>query len=431
MTRPRTSANLSFSTEVTVSGPFFSSPETTKPVNNFDISYVGDATLLRKVNESAVLQLIRDQGPISRTEAARRLGLSLPTVTRIVSVLMDAGLIYAHSSADSSGGRRPVLLDFNYRSSLVIGICIQEQMTGALADLGGTILCRASTSSRHGEEGVAALINLIRQLEQEARALELPVRGVGVGAPSIVTQPEGVVAWAPVLGWRDLPLRERLEAALGMRVVVQNEINLLALGERWRGAGKGFTNLACVSLGAGIGAGLIIDGQLYNGAHDAAGEIGYLLPGERFLGRTYDTFGSLESEAGSHGIIRRALAHLADGMPSELPSSPGLTASFVLHAARNGDTAAVAAVKETVDLLALAIANLACTVDPQRIIITGELAEFADLFLDAIRIRLVGLVPVVPELVLSDLGMDAAVLGAVAVVLQETSDALFVQPPRA
>jgi predicted NBD/HSP70 family sugar kinase len=400
-------------------------------VNNYDVSHSGDATLLRKVNESAILELIQEHGPISRTEVAGRLGLSLTTVTRIVSLLIDHGLIYVHSSADSSGGRRPILLDFNYRASLIIGVYIQRNMVGALADLNGTILHRASAPSQQGEAGIQVLVGLIGELRRKADALGLPVRGVGVGAPSIVTQPDGFITWAPVLAWRDVPLRRRLEEALGLPVVVQNEINLLALGENWRGAGRGIDNLACISLGAGVGAGLVVNGQVYNGAHYAAGEIGYLVPGERFLGRTYDTFGCLESEAGSQGIVRRALAHLAAGEPSALQGQPALTVDAVLGAARAGDPLAQTVVRETVDYLALAIANLACIVDPERIIITGELAEFGDLFLEPIRARIAGLVPATPDIVLSDLRMDATVLGAVAIVMRETSDSLFVQPSRA
>jgi len=399
-------------------------------VSNNDVSHTGDSTLLRRVNQSAILELIQELGPISRSELARRLGLSLATITRIVTPLIEDDLIYEHSSAGSSGGRRPILLDFNYRASLIVGVYIGRNMVGALADLNGTILCRLSVPSKQGEPGLQALVDFIQCLCSEARELGVPVRGVGVGAPSIVLQPDGIVAWAPTLGWRQLPLRQYLEAALSLPVVVQNEINLIAVGERWRGAGRGIDNLACISLGGGIGAGLVIGGQVYNGSHHAAGEIGYLVPSARFIGRTYDGFGCLEAEAGGHGIVQRTAARIAAGESSVLQGDRALAADTVLQAARSGDALALAIVNETVDYLTIAIANLACIVDPERIIITGELAEYGDLFLGPIRARLAGVVPAIPDIVLSDLGMDAAVLGAVASVVHETSDALFVQPSR-
>jgi glucokinase len=399
--------------------------------NITDTNHTGDATLLRKVNQSAILELIQENGPISRSEVARRLGLSLPTITRIVSPLIESGLIYEHSSADSSGGRRPILLDFNYRASLIIGICVQRNMVGALADLNGAILHRMCVPSQQGEAGLEALIGLISALRVKAGELGVPVRGAGVGVASIVIQPEGIVTWAPVLAWRDLPLRRLLEDALGLPVVVQNEINLIALGESWRGAGRGVTNLACISVGAGIGAGLVINGQVHNGAHYTAGEIGYLVPSLRALGTTFEGFGCLEAEAGSNGIVRRTLALLSTGEPSALQGQPGLTVDAVLQAARTGDALARAVVCETVDYLSLAIANLSCIMDPQRVIITGELAEFGDLFLEPIVARIHGLLPASPEIVMSELGMDAAALGAVAIAMRETSDAIFVQPSRA
>jgi predicted NBD/HSP70 family sugar kinase len=404
-------------------------------VDDDDVSHTGDATLLRRVNESAVLEVIRECGPVTRADVARRLRLSLPTITRIVTDLMNEGLVREHSAAHSRGGRRPTLLEFNFRANLIIGVYIGRNMVGALADLSGTILKRATCSSLPGDAGLEALTQLICGLSEDAQALGIPLRGVGVGVPSIVEFPKGVVVLSPMLEWRNLPLRQRLEATLGVPVVVQNEINLLTLGESWRGAGRNVRNMVCISLGAGIGAGLVIDGQIYSGHHFAAGEIGYAVLGERFLGRKYESYGCLESEAGSLGIVRRAAARLAEGGASELKgrtaSEGRLTVDAVFEAARNGDAVARAVVAETADYWTIALANLACILDPARIIISGELAEHGDLFLDHMRGRLQGLVPVVPEVVVSDLGVDAAVLGAVALVMRETSDAVFVHPSRA
>jgi predicted NBD/HSP70 family sugar kinase len=404
-------------------------------VDDDDVSHTGDATLLRRVNESAVLEVIRENGPVTRADMARRLRLSLPTITRIVTDLISDGLIREHSAGNSRGGRRPTLLEFNFRANLIIGVYIGRNMVGGLADLNGAILKRATRPSAPGEAGLNTLIDLICELQREAQALGIPLRGVGIGAPSIVEFPKGVVVLSPMLEWRDLPLRQILQEKLGLPVIVQNEINLLTLGESWRGAGRNIRNMACISLGAGIGAGLVIEGQIYSGHHFAAGEIGYAVPGERFLGRKYETYGCLESVAGSLGILRRLALRLADGEVSSLDRRAAcdgrLTVDAVFDAARNGDEVARAVVDETVDYWSIALANLACLVDPARIVISGELSEYGDLFLDRIRWRLQGLVPALPEVVVSDLGMDAAVLGAVALVMRETSDEVFVHPSRA
>ena len=392
--------------------------------------HIGDATLLRRVNRSAILELIRDEGPISRSELARLLQLSPPTITRIVNPLIEASLIIEGKQGSSKGGRRPVLLELNHRASLIIGVYVNENMVGALADLNGDILERRTVPSVPGDAGVRQLITLIQDLQRASARFGAPVRGVGVGAPAVTLFNEGVVSWAPVLGWRDLPLKRRLEEALDLPVFVENEVNLIALGESWLGAGQGIANLVCISLGAGIGAGIVMNGRLYRGAHDAAGEVGYIIPNERYLGQSYDNYGCLESLAGSTGIVARARQRLAAREPSLLAQNPEtLTVRAVLTAAREGDSLAQAVVQETVEYLTIAVANLACILDPQRIIISGDLVEFADLFIDPIRSHLAGIVPVPPELVLSDLGLDAPVLGAVATALRQTSDWLFVHRP--
>jgi glucokinase len=180
----------------------------------------------------------------------------------------------------------------------------------------------------------------------------------------------------------------------------------------------------------------VLEGNLYRGAQHAAGEIGYIIPGERFLGQSYDSYGCLEGLAGSTGIVQRTQARLVAGAPSGLsaeygPNATRLTAPAVLAAARNGDATACAVVAETIDYLSIAVANLACILNPERIIVSGEMAEFGDLFIEPIRTRLDGLLPALPDIVLSELKTDAAILGAVATALRQTSDALFVQSARA
>lgn len=393
----------------------------------------GNASLLRRVNRSAVLELLRTAGPLPRAEIARRLQLSAPTITRIAAALLEDGLVLERETIDSTGGRPATLLQFNPRASLVIGIYIGQSIVGALADLSGEIIRRHSAPALPGRAGITQVVKVIEALRRNAVEMAIPVRGVGVGAPSIVTYPEGIVVWSPSLGWRNVPLQQMLQQALDLPVFVENEVNLIALGERWQGAGRGIENMICISLGDGIGAGLVLNGRLYRGSHSASGEVGYLIPGQQFLGRVYDTYGCLEGLAGSSGIVRRAQARLAAGEPSMLANAANgtgasLSVDMVLAAARQNDALARAVLQETIDYLSIAVANLACILDPDRIVVSGDLAAYGELFIDALCARLQGLVPNIPPLVLSELQMDAPVLGAVATVLSETSTALFVRP---
>ena len=216
------------------------------------MTHTGDATFLRKVNESAVLRMIHEQGPISRSDIARGLHLSPATITRIVNVLLEDQLVVEGSPSLSPQGRRPVLFEFSPHASLVIGVYIHRNMIGALSDLNGEIPERRVVPSVGGEAGVQRLTELIRDLHQLSTSCGPPVRGVGIGAPSITVFEEGEVIWAPTLGWRKLPLKTRLEKELDLPVFVENEVNLIALGESWRGAGRGVNNLVCTSLGEGM-----------------------------------------------------------------------------------------------------------------------------------------------------------------------------------
>jgi predicted NBD/HSP70 family sugar kinase len=400
------------------------------------MKHTGDASLLRKVNQSAILDVIREQGPISRSDVARRLDLSPATVTRIVNALLANQLVKECGSSYTRSGRRPVLLEFNPHANLIIGVYIHRNMIGAVSNLNGNILERRVVPSVAGEAGVDCLIELIRELHRLSTVYGAPVRGVGIGAPSVVAYQEGVVVWAPSLGWRNLSLKARLEEAIGLPVFVENEVNLIALGESWRGAGRDVDNLVCLSLGPGIGAGIVLNGQLYRGSHGAAGEVGYILPGIVYLGCTYAEYGCLESLAGDTGIVRRASERIATGEPSTLRDATAaccssLTVEQILSAARQGDALAQSVVNETADYLALVIANTVCVLDPDRIVISGDLVEFADMFVSRIQSKLCGAVPLVPDIVVSQLKMDAAVLGALAIALFETDSGLFVQKVQA
>jgi predicted NBD/HSP70 family sugar kinase len=389
--------------------------------------YTGDSTLLRRVNESAVLELIRTEGPLSRSDLARKLQLSQPTISRIVNPLIEAGLVIEGKQGDSSGGRRPILLELNHRTSLIIGVYLHQNMVAALTDLNGEILEQLILPAVPGEAGIQQLIRLIQRLVKAAERYGAPVRGVGIGIPSVTRSQEGTVVWAPVYKWRNVPLKQRLEESLNLSVYVENEVNLIALGENWRGAGQDVQDMVCISWGLGIGAGIILNGQLHRGAHDAAGEIGYIIPGREYVGRRYDDgYGCLEGLAGGHGAIEQVRKHLIAGNVSTLSDLEEITPFDVMTAAKEGDSVASAVIEEIMDYLSIAIANLVCVIDPEKIIIGGDLTELGRFCIDGIHDRLEGMIPVVPKIVPSSLGLNAPILGAVIVVMKQTSDHLFI-----
>lgn len=378
---------------------------------------------MREINRSAILEIIRRESPIARSAIAERLNVSLPTVMRIVDDLIEEGYVRPQGSSEWSGGRRRPLLEFNAESFVVIGADLGGiKFYGAISDFGGNIIDEIDMG-RHrtsAEGNYERLIELIDTLLASPKLGNRRVRGIGVGAPGITLHKEGIVKWAYSLGWRNFPLKVRLSERYGLPITVDNDVNLAAMGELWFGAGQNIQNMILIVSGAGIGAGIIIDGALYRGASEASGEIGNFIPGREFLGKNYQDFGALEKVASGIGIVERAHASLKSRR--DATDLESLTAEDVFFAARQGQAWATSIIDETVDYFAIAVANLAVAFDPQLIVLGGSVSSFPDLLIQPVLHRLVGAIPTPPRLEISKLGLRAGVMGAIANVLHNTSN---------
>lgn len=383
---------------------------------------------MRAINRSAVLEVIRQYAPISRIEVANRLGVSLPTVMRLVDDLLAEDLIRPSQTSVSTGGRRGELLEFNASGHLVVGVDLGgTKIHGAITDLAGNILHEVNVTGHmtHGEDSYSLLVNLLENLSSIAASSGKHLLGLGVGVPGVVHPESGEVSLAPALNWNDFPLRPRLERYFGLPVVVENDVNLAALGELWFGAGQDANTLVLITVGTGIGAGVIVNGCLYAGTHFMAGEVGYLVPDRTFLGKPLEGFGALERLASGSGIAERARQKLKAVRPAEALES--LTAEDVFEAARAGECWATEVVDETVDYLAQAIAAIQLVIDPEVILLGGGVSNSADLLIEPILQRLAGVIPVQPVLLPSRLGYRAGVLGAVVKLLRVTANYYLLQ----
>lgn len=378
---------------------------------------------MRDINRSAVLEIIRRASPISRTAIAERLEVSLPTVMRIVDNLIEEGLVRAYGDSEWSGGRRRALIEYNASGFVVLGVDMGDtQMYGAVSDLGGNIISERNLG-RHGTSGensYCRLVELIDELLASPKLEGSKVRGIGVGAPGITLHQEGIVKWAAPLNWQDFPLKSRLSARYSLPITVDNDVNLAAMGELWFGVGQNTRNMVLIAIGAGIGAGIIIDGALYRGSNEASGEIGSMLPGREFLGKNYSEFGALESMASGTGITQRAREILKSQRDPELLNQ--LWTEDVFQAARQGQEWARDIINEAVDYLAVAVASLAVSFDPEMIVLGGSVTSYADLLIEPILQRIQGSIPLTPKLVVSALGRRAAAMGAITNILYNTSD---------
>ena len=387
----------------------------------------GDRRLMKELNMSIVVDAIRRHQPISRADVARVTRLSRATVTGVVQRLMRGGWVVESGNQPSALGRRPVLLRLNPGALHCLALKIAPgRVTAGIADLGARIVARASADLPHGSEAVLRVI----QGCTDAALAQVGIRseqlvGVGVALPGVVDPGSGLARDAHLLGWTDFPLLERLKEHFGLPVFVENDANALTLAEWWYGAGRDRANLVAVTLGIGIGAGMIIGGQIYRGAHGGAGELGHTTvePGGPLCscGRN----GCLEVVAGDRAIVAQArLAVRAGRLRLTGTDAEALTREAVVQAALDGDPVAAEIAVRAGRRIGTALANVVDLLNPEAIVVGGELAvQAGDLVLNPIRevvrdsaFSVLGRdLPIFP----AALGNDGWLVGAATLVLQE------------
>jgi glucokinase len=298
----------------------------------------------------------------------------------------------------------------------------------ALVSFEGNILDKrkeATNASDGWKKIVARLVDNITQQRVTAVQRGLKVTAVGVGAPGVIRMDTGVVVKSPNFpDWNNLPLRDELEKALLIPVVIENDANAAALGEQWRGAGRGINSMILLTLGTGVGAGIVLDNKIWQGADGMAGEVGHmtLIPDGRQCG--CGNSGCLEMYASARGIVqsyREAAGKL------EITQAPELTSTHVYQAARDGDPIARRVMKDMGAMLGIGIANLINIFNPNMIVIGGGVKDAWDLFIGATHEEIMRRAFQVPaertEIVPSLLGDDAGLIGAAAGALQKIQHA--------
>jgi predicted NBD/HSP70 family sugar kinase len=358
--------------------------------------------------------------PFTRAELIRATGLSAPTVGTLVTHLSRIGLLRGLGTSPSRGGRRPASMEFNARHGFAAAIDLGPTRTRlAVADLRGERLAHRVIPTPSGVGPTALLTQLaaaLRSLLQEAKVPLDRLLAVGAGAPGAVDWKRGVVvALASNLeGWSDVPMAEILRDALGAPVVVENDVNLAVLGERWRGAARGHETCAFITIGTGIGAGVVVDGALHRGHHFLAGEIGFMCMGKEYVDRAFPR-GCLETLAG----LRALAARWTRGTGVD----PGRDVAALFEAARSGNAEAQSAVRDVATLISIATANLSLALDPSLIVLGGALVSHEPLVAEVRRV--VGqILPTPTEIAVSTLGADAPLWGALLLATNEARERL-------
>jgi predicted NBD/HSP70 family sugar kinase len=379
--------------------------------------------LLKHLNERTVLEAIRSGAPISRAEISRRAGISKPTVSLALQTLVDAGLVREAVRGPSGPSYGAVFFEPIPEAAYVLGLDLGARfLRGALCDLAGEVRARQDVELR-GADADGALLAIAALRESLVTAAALPVEridGIVLGVPGVID-----AAGASTLhltspnipGLEGRAFGRELGDQLGIDVTLENDVNLAAVGERWAGVARGVDDFAFLSIGTGMGMGLVLGGELHRGNHGAAGEVDWALAG---LAEDVDP--------SAEGVAALA-ARIAPTEPAETMLAPPYDAREIFAAARRGDQLGRTVVEEVARRIAANITPIAAVADPALVVLGGGLGANGDLLLAPVRRLLAEWIPYPPRVEISSLGEAAVLMGALAVGLRSALDNVFVNRP--
>lgn len=388
--------------------------------------HTGDQALVRELNLSIVLNVLREHSPLSRASLAAITGLNRATVSSLINELTRAGLVWEVGiEATDDVGRPGRLLELDPHAGRIIGMEVGVDFIAlAIADFSSQIIWKRwveLTDGKSPEEVLGLAADLIQEGVELTDKEYGQVLGLGVGVPGLVDVPRGHLLFAPNLGWRDVPVRSMFEERFPFTVYVENEANMAALGESYFGVARGYNCVLYISAGVGVGGGIVLGGQIMRGAMGFSGEVGHMTMVEDGPICGCGNRGCWETLVSESALVRRMLEALRRA--GETPSwarDDHLTVPTVLEAARAGDRLAQGVLNEVARDVGLGIANLVNVLNPEIVVLGGMLSMGGDLMLPTIRETLEhrGLRWLVQplRLELAALGRESCVLGGIATV---------------
>jgi len=378
---------------------------------------LGTQQILKAHNRVAILNAIRQMGTVSRVELARFTGLSIGSMTGLTAELIKDGLIYEKQEGDSSGGRPPILLALQPEGAFVIGLKLTEDhITFAMTNLQSDVIDRATLSinARHTtpQEVAQRVAEGITLLLESSAIPQSRLLGIGIGMAGILDAEHGICRNSPILSWRDVPFAAMVESLTDFPVYLDNDVNTLTLVEMLYGEGVGVEHFLTVTLGRGVGLGIVTNGQLYRGM-GGAGEFGHTVVDPSGYTCDCGKCGCLETFVGDPWLLKHALAH---GFRVD-------TVEALADAAQVGHLIAQKVLRRAGETLGRSIATLVSVLNPQLIIFSGEGIRYGDHLLGPMRQTLYeNIMPTLEEnlkLCVSPLGDDAWARGAASLVWRE------------
>ena len=389
---------------------------------------------MRFTNAHGILKLLRESGTCSRADLVRASGLSAPTVTNVVKDLLAGNLVEPLGEGESSGGRPPDLIRFKAERGCLLGVEITATaISFLLTDLNGSELAArtvALSKRRTAPEIVCAYIGEeVKALLKKQRKSAEQLLAMVVGVPAIVNVDEGsVLSISTLQGWRSVPLRSMLSKVVSCSVLVENDMNLAALGEQFRGAARSERDFVLIHLGANVGAGICLGGRVHHGAQWSAGEIGYLrLPSISRRAPAIHEFGELESVLTSSGILKSWRETSVKASHGAKHSQQPIDATAILNLAQAGDSCAAKLIRQRAEIAADIVINFSLILNPGLILLGGEIGSHP-VMIDFVRQQLEGSEFAVTKIQPSAMGDRSALWGSIALALEALPAILIPHP---
>lgn len=373
---------------------------------------------MRAINRQIVLNYVRDRGPISRAEIARRTSLQRSTISEIVELLLGEGLIEEVGAGASTGGRCPQLLALRASGAAAVGIDIAPtHTTVASCDLAGSVLEREVFETHPDfEETIRRAVSAATRLTGQSAG---QIEGVGVSLPGLVDPSTGRLIYVPYFNWRDLDVGRRISVATGLKVAVDNDANAAALAELWFGRAEvsEARDFIMVFIAEGVGTGIIFDRQIYRGEGGAAGEFGHMVIGERApVPCSCGGYDCWEAFASGRAAVARYAALVGDEEVRQMSFAQ------LIDRALDGEAAAREALMETARYLGRGISNLIVGFSPEIVVVGGAITRAWELVSgildDAVKRSIRRDLPAA-RLTPSTIGDEASLMGALSLVLAD------------
>lgn len=392
--------------------------------------FSGNPQFIKNLNQALILNLVRDYQPIPRNKIAKLTKLSPAAVSNLTESLIKDGYLKEKGEGSSQVGRKPILLELTKKKHFVIGIDLERVNTikAAILNLRAKPIYKVEHPLNMSEPSkvVDSIVNAVWELLDNSKIEIEKIAGIGIGSPGLIEHRTGRVIYSVYPGWRNIPLRALVTQELDIPVIVDTDTNAPALAECRYGAGRGARDLVYITIGPGIGTGIIIDNELYRGIDGTAGEFGHTVVDLNGFLCKCGNLGCLETLVTESSIVRRAGERIKEGKNSLISNlvkekEGEISFEIIYELALKGDEFAVGLIKQTGYYLGIGLVNLVNFLNPEIIIIGGNISRAGDILLEPAKEVVSQKALSAPgqrvKILPSSFGEDAGIIGAATLVL--------------